>query len=375
MSLRRIKNYKKRADFVSKKTGVNLDQIKRAGELIEGEQVHCENLIGATLFPMGVAGPLKLEDLASKKVWKAYIPLATTEGALVASVNRGCRAVLKAGRVKVLVEKIGVTRAPVFKVKGLVQADKFRHYLEERFEHFKKITASTSSHLRLLRYDFSLHPPFCYVRFYFDPDQAMGMNMATIASQKIIEFIEKDSGVKCVSVSGNFCVDKKPSFLNFLYGRGFRVWAEAELSISICKEILKVRPEEIRKVWSAKNMAGSAFSGSLGFNAHFANIVAAFFAATGQDLAHTVEGSLGTTFAEVRGESLYFSISLPAVMVGVVGGGTKLKTKREAIEMTGAKTPEDLAKVLAGAVLSGELSLLASLVEGSLAKTHMKLGR
>jgi hydroxymethylglutaryl-CoA reductase (NADPH) len=123
-------------------------------------------------------------------------------------------------------------------------------------------------------------------------------------------------------------------------------------------------------------MLGSAMSGSLGFNAHYANIVAAFFAATGQDIAHTVEGSMGITTAKVlKNGDLYFSVYLPAVMLGTVGGGTNLATQKEAISITGAKKSAELAEVLGGAVLAGELSLLSSLEEGSLAKSHQKLGR
>ncbi len=357
---------------MEKLLGKKLDEIGKVE--LEGE-FHCENVIGGTVLPLGVAGPLKIvrvEDDSSRKV---FVPLATTEGALVASVNRGCKAVSLSGGVRVFVKRVGTIRGPVFYVENIAKAREFELWLEKNFERVKEIAEATSSHLKLLRYDFFLFVPFVFVRFYFDTDKAMGMNMVTIATSAIVEFVEKELRVKCISVSGNFCVDKKPSFLNFLLGRGFKAWAEVEVSSKVVKEVLKVKPEEVVKVWLAKNMAGSAFSGSFGFNAHFANIVSSFFAATGQDLAHTVEGSLGTTFAEVRGESLYFSVHLPAVMVGVVGGGTKLKVKKEAIEITGAKTPEELAEVLAGAVLSGELSLLASLAEGSLAKAHERLGR
>ncbi len=375
MSLRRIKDYKKRADFVAEETAADLDQIKKAGGLLKGEQVHCENLIGATLLPMGVAGPLPLKELDSGRCWSAYIPLATTEGALVASVNRGCKAISQAGGAEVLVKRVGVTRAPVFEIKDLAEAEKLRNYLKRNLEKLKKLAASTSAHLRLLRYDFFLHPPFCYLRFYFDSDQAMGMNMATIATQKLIDFIQKNTGVECVAVSGNFCVDKKPSFLNFLLGRGFRVWATAEIPRQICRKVLKTDPERIYRVYLGKNLAGSAFSGSMGFNAHFANIAAAFFAATGQDLAHTVEASLGESSVQIRERTLFFSVHLPAVMMGMVGGGTKLKIKKQAIKITKAESSEELSAVFAAAVLAGEISLLSSLAQGSLATAHSKLGR
>ena len=182
--------------------------------------------------------------------------------------------------------------------------------------------------------------------------------------------------VKCLSVSGNFCIDKKPAWLNFISGRGRRVWAEVILKKEIVKNVLKTTPEKFFEVWLAKCMIGSAMSGSLGFNAHFTNVVAAFFASTGQDLAHVVEGSMGITTSKVlKNGDLYVSVYLPAVMIGTVGGGTKLKTKQEGLSIIGAKTSLELAEVLGGAVLAGEISLLASLAEGTLAKTHEKLGR
>jgi hydroxymethylglutaryl-CoA reductase (NADPH) len=204
----------------------------------------------------------------------------------------------------------------------------------------------------------------------------MGMNMATIATDKIAELIEEEVGVKCISVAGNFDIDKKPAWINFINNRGFKVWAEVIVSKQTVKSVLKTTPEGIFEVWLAKCMLGSAMSGSLGFNAHYANIVAAFFAATGQDIAHTVEGSMGITTAKVlKNGDLYFSVYLPAVMLGTVGGGTNLATQKEAISITGAKKSAELAEVLGGAVLAGELSLLSSLEEGSLAKAHQKLGR
>ena len=373
MKLSKFSSAEERRRFLERKLRKRFKNVGKS--LIEKENIHCENLIGGTFLPLGVAGPLKIVKIKDNSSCEVFIPLATTEGALVASVNRGCKAVSLSGGVRVLVEKVGTTRGPVFYVENIAKAREFELWLEKNFERIKGAAEATSSHLRLLRYEFFLFSPFVFLRFYFDTDRAMGMNMATIATSAIVKLVEKELGIKCISISGNFCVDKKASFLNFLLGRGFRAWAEVEINSKICKKVLKIEPEKIVKVWLAKNMAGSAFSGTLGFNAHFANIVTAFFSATGQDLAHTVEGSLGTTFAEVRGKNLYFSVHLPAVMVGVVGGGTKLKVKKEAIEITGAKTSEDLAEVLAGAVLAGELSLLASLAEGTLAEAHRKLGR
>ena len=231
-----------------------------------------------------------------------------------------------------------------------------------------------------------------YVRFVFDTQDAMGMNMATIATQKLVAFIETNTQAKCLSVAGNYDVDKKPSWLNLIEGRGIKVWAEVVIPESVVKAVLKVTPQIFYEAWLAKCMYGSILSGSLGFNAQFANIVAAVFLATGQDLGHVGEGSLGVTTTEVissqftvgsgqKKNDLYVSVYLPDLMVGTVGGGTGLPTQQEALNLLGVaggdrgSNSKRLAEIIAAAVLAGEISLLASEAEGTLAKAHQKLGR
>ena len=200
--------------------------------------------------------------------------------------------------------------------------------------------------------------------------------MATIATSEIVKIIETKTKARCVSVAGNFDIDKKPAWLNFISGRGKRVWAEVTLKNQIVKEVLKTTPQKLTEVVYRKNYLGSIMSGSIGFNAHFANIIAAVFLATGQDPAHVVEGSLGVTTAEVTGNGdLYFSIYLPSLVIGTVGGGTHLPTQKEALKIMQITSVLEYAQVLGAAVLAGELSLIASLSEGSLALAHKKLGR
>ncbi|GIW62257.1 MAG: 3-hydroxy-3-methylglutaryl-CoA reductase [Patescibacteria group bacterium] len=374
MKLQRFKTVVKRRQALEKDLGLKLSKISKA--LVESEsKIHCENLIGATILPLGVAGPLRFASVYTDRVREVYIPLATTEGALVASVNRGCKALSLSDSVNILVEKVGISRAPVFYIENISKGKYFENWLEKNFDKLSDVVRSTSSHLRLLRYEFFLYPPYAYVRFFFDPDQAMGMNMATIAVKAISEYVLKKLKIDCLALSGNLCVDKKPSFLNFVTGRGFKVWAEVLLPDKVLNNILKTDASRFLSVFYSKNLYGSLISGSISANAHFANIVSAFYSAVGQDLAHTVEGSLGTVFAEKRKESLYFCVHLPAVLLGVVGGGTKLDIKQEAISITNSGNSIELAEVLGGAVLAGELSLLSSLAEGSLAGAHKKLGR
>ena len=374
MTLKYFKDVKSRRQYLEKKLNIKLENIKKA-LLHDEKEITVENLIGETTLPLGVAGPIKIQK-SKFKSQNYYIPLATTEGALVASVNRGCKAVNQSGGVKVFLEKIGTTRGPVYKTGNLEKGFWFLDWLKKNENLIKKTAEKTSSYLKYLKFDGKVIGPYTFLRFYFDTGKAMGMNMVTFATYEINKLIEEKTGISCLAISGNFCVDKKPSWLNFNLGRGVSLWAEAIIKKKVVEEVLKTTPKKIFEVWLAKNMVGSLVSGSLGFNAHFANIVASFFAATGQDLAHVVEGSMGisTTKLESNG-NLYFSIYLPSVMIGVVGGGTNLAIKKEAIKITQAETKEELAGVLAGAVLAGELSLLASLAEGSLAEAHKKLGR
>ena len=375
-NLRSFISAQKRREFLEKELDINLDKIGRIN-FKESEVVgrNIENLIGATHIPLGVAGPL-LAKSEKRKAKSYFIPLATTEGALVASVSRGCKAVNESGGAEVQVELVGATRGSVFTTNGIKQANQAKKWIEDNFKKIAKVAESTSSHLKLLKIEVAPVGKNLFLRFVYDTQDAMGLNMVTIANTETAEFLEKNLGIECISIAGNFDIDKKSAWLNFIQGRGKKVWAEVILKKNVVKSILKTTPEKIAEVVYRKCHLGSAMSGSLGFNAHYANVVAAIFAATGQDLAHVVEGSLGITTAEVLENSdLYFSIYLPALMCGTVGGGTHLPTQQEALNLMNVEDVLEYSMVLGAAVLAGELSLLASLAEGSLAKAHQKLGR
>ncbi|PIY72390.1 3-hydroxy-3-methylglutaryl-CoA reductase [Candidatus Roizmanbacteria bacterium CG_4_10_14_0_8_um_filter_33_9] len=362
-----------RRELIEKAIGKKLTIIG-TNCMIEEKKIHCENTIGTVPIPLGIAGPLSIKTKTSLNLY--YVPLATTEGALVASINRGCKAISLSKGAQVYTEKKGVTRGPVFITNSLKEAYSLKEWLLIHVKDLIKIAESTSSHLTYLNQKIQIVGSSVFVRFSFDTQDAMGMNMVTIAVSKIAGYIEEKTGVKCGSVAGNFDIDKKPAWLNFIEGRGISVWAQANISKKILKEVLKTNAEEIYVVWIHKCLIGSAISGSLGFNSHFANIVGAFYIATGQDAAHIVEGSMGmTTLEKNKDGSISISVYLPAIMMGIIGGGTKLQSQHEALSVVGAKNPEELASVLGGAVLAGELSLLASLAQGSLASAHKKLGR
>ncbi len=380
INLRNCKSIVERRRLLEKIAKFNFKAVSVYPKALQEAQFHnCENMIGAIQLPLGVAGPLKLKG--EMAVGDFYLPLATSEGALVASVNRGCKAITLSGGASVCQQMVGITRSAVFKTKGLAQSLDLQKWLEGNILPLKKITKKTSSHLSLLKIETNFTGKNIYLRFYFDPSDAMGMNMATIAVTKLASYIEEKKKVACLSVASNFDTDKKPSWLNFILGRGRKIWAEAVLSERIVKSVLKTTPKRIHQLSLSKCYLGSIMSGSLGFNAHFANIIAAFFIATGQDVAHVVEGSLGVTTTEIVADSLYISIYLPDLPVGVIGGGTGLPSQKEALRLLSinikgqGEAASCLAEIVAGAVLAGEISLLASLAEGSLAAAHQKLAR
>lgn len=382
IKLRTLSSAKERRNALEKHLSLELTHMGNFSldEGIAGSR-NCENMIGVAQVPVGVAGPLTLTHL-SHEHGEYYLPLATTEGALVASVNRGCKAITASGGATVESVRAGVTRGPVFKIKNLAESNKLSAFIDMHFQDIKKITEETSRHLTLNSITSKGVGRYRFLRFSFDTQDAMGLNMVTIATDRAVAFIEAQTGATCTALSGNFCVDKKPSWQNFVHNRGFAVWAETVVPKAVLGAILKTEAAHVYETWMSKCMLGSVMSGSMGFNAQYANIIAALFIATGQDPAHVVEGSLGVTTAEViYGGDLYMSIYLPDLMLGTVGGGTGLATQHEALSMLGVakgghgEYSKKLAEIVGGAVLAGELSLLSSLEQGTLSGAHETLAR
>lgn len=385
MNLRAYKTVADRRKALEKELAVDLKNISSFTLNEEAASSrNCENMIGAAQIPMGIAGPLKIHHL-SFSIQHYFIPLATTEGALVASVNRGCKAIAESGGATVDSHRVGATRGPVFKVNNLAENRKLFEFLEGNFDKLKAVAEQTSHHVTLKKISSRGVGRYRYARFIYDTQDAMGLNMVTIATEAAARVIEKETGAECIALSGNYCVDKKPSWQNFINNRGIKVWADITLAEDVLKTTLKTTAKKAYETWLAKCMIGSAMSGSMGFNAQYANVIAAMFIATGQDPAHVVEGTLGITTAEVMGEDLYVSVYLPDLMVGTVGGGTSLATQKEALSLLGVaggtpagekgKNSQRFAEIVGAAVLAGEISLLASLEEGTLAKAHETLAR
>jgi hydroxymethylglutaryl-CoA reductase (NADPH) len=216
------------------------------------------------------------------------------------------------------------------------------------------------------------------LRFAFTTGDAMGMNMATIASEAMSKLIEKETGAVLVSVSGNLCVDKKPAAINAILGRGKIVLADVTVPRAVLEEKMHATPEAVAETCFRKCNIGSSLAASLGSNAHAANMLAALYIATGQDPAQVVEGSMATTTCEVVEGDLYISVRLPCVEVGTVGGGTRLPCQAEALSMLGcqgAGKVNRFAEIVGAVVLAGELSTLCAQAAGQLGSAHQALGR
>ena len=367
-----------RRSFIEKKSEVELSNLSHYSlNMEEALKKNIENPIGVVQIPVGLAGPLKLKGEYAQGDF--YVPLATSEGALVASVNRGCSAITDAGGANVRIADDKMTRAPVIKTKSLTEAIKIKEWINNHFKELKKAAEVTTRHGKLLKIDpVVVVGRYLYPRFVFKTGDSMGMNMVTIATENALNLLTHKTGAHVIALSGNLCVDKKPSSLNLIEGRGKTLIAEIIISREIIEKKLKTTTEAIVEVNTSKNLIGSAISGSMGFNAQYANMIGALFLATGQDEAHIVEGSLGITTAENLDGDLYFSVTLPDVPLATIGGGTGLATARECLEIMdvyGSGKVGKFAEIVAGTVLAGELSLVGALSAGHLARAHKELGR
>lgn len=374
-----------RREAVARMTGTPLDNVgKFSIDAAETTKRNIENMIGAIQIPLGIAGPVTINgEYASGDF---YLPLATTEGALVASTNRGCSVIRACGGAGLRIFSDGMTRAPVFAVKDAIHARELVDWVNEpgNFEAMKTKAKETTRFGELLDAVPFVVGNNVHLRLRFDTKDAMGMNMVTIASEAVCELIVEQLDVQLISLSGNMCTDKKPSAINNILGRGKTVVADVVITSDIVKSKLKTGPGLMAQVNYKKNLLGSARAGSTGFNAHAANIVAAMYLACGQDAAHVVEASSAITSMEVTGDgSLYCSVTLPAVQVGTVGGGTTIATQRECLEILDAAGGGDppgtnakkLAEIIGAAVLAGEISLIGAQAAGHLARAHKQLGR
>ena len=344
-------------------------------------QKNCENLVGQVSLPLGVAGPLSatlVTNHQNTKLDGLLIPLATTEGALVASINRGCKLLDTLENAKVTIKNIGMTRSPVFHCQTQAKAKGLVHWIQDHLPTLGKIGESTSHHLIYKNYQIFQRDRLVFARFAFDTSEAMGMNMVTIAASAISHFILKNNpGITCPALSSNVCTDKKTSALNRRLGRGRWVTVTCSIPSALLSSILKTTPTDLLATYHAKIVVGSRLAGLAGRNMQIANVAAAILTATGQDIAHTVDISQGSLTLRPNSSGIFAKLSLPTVPVGILGGGTYLKAQTAARNLIigGSLTSDILAATIALAALAGELSGLAALASDTLASTHERLGR
>ena len=370
-----------RRQLLAAETDVDLSAIADYTFDPAAVDANIENLLGGAQIPMGVAGPVPVDGGAASGEY--YLPMATTEGALVASVNRGLSAIRAAGGATARVTDAGMTRAPVFRVDGIAEAETVVEWVDAHDDELRAAAESTTSHGELVDVNSYVVGDSVFLRFIYDTKDAMGMNMATIATREASEVVEANTPAELVALSGNLCADKKPAAINAIEGRGRSVTADVVLPREYVEETLKTTPEAMVEGNTRKNLIGSAKAASLGFNAHAANTVAAVFLATGQDPAQVVEGANAITTMEVREDGLYASLSVASLEVGTVGGGTKLPTQSEALAVIGhagggepaGANADALAEIIAVGALAGELSLVAAFTSRHLASAHEELGR
>ncbi|KAK0741586.1 hydroxymethylglutaryl-coenzyme A reductase-domain-containing protein [Apiosordaria backusii] len=349
-------------------------------------QVHgacCENVIGYMPLPVGVAGPLVIDGQSY------FIPMATTEGVLVASASRGCKAINSGGGAVTVLTADGMTRGPCVSFETLERAGYAKLWLDsEKGQNvMKKAFNSTSRFARLETIKTAIAGTNLYIRFKTTTGDAMGMNMISKGVEHALSVMRNEGfeDMNIVTVSGNYCTDKKPAAINWIEGRGKSVVAEAIIPAEVVKSVLKTDVDTMVALNVDKNLIGSAMAGSVGgFNAHAANIVAAIFLATGQDPAQVVESANCITIMKNLRGSLQISVSMPSIEVGTLGGGTILDPQGSMLDLLGVRGPHPtspgenarrLARIVAAAVLAGELSLCSALAAGHLVRAHMQHNR
>jgi hydroxymethylglutaryl-CoA reductase (NADPH) len=327
---------------------------------------NCENVIGSIKIPCGVAGPIKF---LSKEF---ILPLATTEAALVASINRGCKLINLGAGLNVSSVNKGITRAPVYKIRNIKTLEFYKNWFNINKDLLQSEISKTSKHTKILKIEPKKSNGLLFVKFYFETGEAMGMNMATIACEAMNKIICTELRATCLALSSNYCSDKKLSLVNIKDGRGYKASAEITLSNSMIEEHLKCSPKGLWQTYKAKVQYGSKLAKAVCANCQQANFVAAIFIATGQDPAHISESSLGNTILKKTESGIQFRVSIPNLIIGIHGGGTKLSTQREALNLLNVESTEEFSKIIAIGILAAEISLLGSLAEGSLASIHDK---
>jgi len=369
----------RRQDWL-RRQGVAVDALagRAAAPDPAGLAGNIENLVGFAQIPVGVVGPLRVNGTEAKGDF--MVPLATTEGALVASCNRGAYAVSQAGGAAAMCLTEAVTRAPCFEFDRMLDACLFLEFVIGQASGLQGVVSGSSRHCRLADFRSTLVGKTLYIGFEYETGDAAGQNMVTLATDAVCRFLVERSPVKPRRwyVEGNMSGDKKATMLSFLTARGKKAAAEAVIPGRLLHRTMHVTPAEFVAYGHVAAMGG-ALSGSIGVQGHYANPLAALFIACGQDAACVSEAAIGMTDMAVtdKGE-LYVCVTLPNLIVGTVGGGTHLPTARECLGMLGCvgdNAARRFAEICAATVLAGEISIIAALAAGEFTSAHAKYGR
>lgn len=358
-------------------TGADLSHVAHSSvdpSLVSG---NIENFIGVAQVPIGLAGPIRI--MGEHANGDHYVPLATTEGTLVASYNRGMRLLTECGGVRATVVEQSMQRAPVFILRDAQAARAFGRWIEDNFASIKEAAEATTRSGRLVNIGQYQVGPLRYLRFNYTTGDAAGQNMTGKATYVACEWIKKNhpSDVRYV-LSGNMDTDKKHSHINMLLTRGRRVVAEAVLRKDVLKRLMGVDTKDLF-YYRQIQMAGAFLAGAASNGAHAANGLAALFVATGQDVANVAESHSTMGYSQLLDDgNFYCSITLPSLIVATYGGGTGLPTQKQCLEMLGCYgqgKANKLAEICAAVVLAGETSLAGAILRGDWVASHERLGR
>lgn len=337
-------------------------------------------------IPMNTIGPILLKDEFDHNITEEVtVPLATYELPLWPSTNRGAKASRLSGGLSTTIVKDLMTRSIALDASSCIIANKIAKELEARLPELAEVVACTSKYARLDNINTQIYGRVLYIRFAIDTVDASGHNMVTKAADELLQWcLQQYPELNHISVSGNFCVDKKVSAVNGILGRGKTVIAEAIIPKDVVQSVLKTTPSKIVDLHIKKNLMGGIIAGSLRTaNAHFANMLLGIYLATGQDAANIVEGSQGMVHAEMDGEDLYFSVTVPNIIVGTIGNGKEHAFVRDNLKLMGCLdynkpglNSKKLGRIVAATIWCGEISLLAAQTnQGELMRSHFAMER
>lgn len=369
-----------RVKFLENFSSVSLSEIQETNLNQESLKGHIESSIGSVEIPVGVAGPLHIKGNS----WEddIILPLGTTEGALVSSISRGSKLLNLSGGVRSSFISQIMTRVPYFVFDNLDQANKFVTWIDTHFEIIRDLTSKASRFAKLKKIESEPFGKFVHLRFFYSTGDAAGQNMVTLCTKVICEEIMKrlSSESFCPQkffVDGNGSADKKTSMASILKGRGSKVQVEANISDENLRSVLKVDSDSLVEGFN-RSLTSTLYGMPSTLNVNMANVLAAVFGVTGQDLACVGESAQGQIFLERTKEGVYATMVLTNLIVGTVGGGTKLPAQKQMLEFLGCygegKVPR-FAEIIAGFCLALDLSTFSALVAGHFTRAHMQLGR